>query len=77
MPTGKRKTFAVTPPLFVSEPASENTLRIIYAGWRCLPIANRSLHERQSDSSVSKTSGRQQRPATGYSVTYQAVCSPG
>jgi len=28
----KEKTFAVTPPLFVSEPNSENTLRIIYAG---------------------------------------------
>ncbi|WP_313276712.1 type 1 fimbria chaperone FimC [Kosakonia cowanii] len=26
------KTFAVTPPLFVSEPNSENTLRIIYVG---------------------------------------------
>ncbi|ABP59673.1 type 1 fimbria chaperone FimC [Enterobacter sp. 638] len=32
----KEKTFAVTPPLFVSEPDSENTLRIIYAG---LPLA--------------------------------------
>lgn len=28
----KIKTFAVTPPLFVSEPNSENTLRIIYVG---------------------------------------------
>lgn len=28
----KVKTFAVTPPLFVSEPNSENTLRIIYVG---------------------------------------------
>lgn len=28
----KEKTFVITPPLFVSEPASENTLRIIYAG---------------------------------------------
>ncbi|WHP30259.1 type 1 fimbria chaperone FimC [Trabulsiella odontotermitis] len=28
----KEKTFAVTPPLFVSEANSENTLRIIYAG---------------------------------------------
>lgn len=28
----KEKTFVVTPPLFVSEPESENTLRIIYAG---------------------------------------------
>lgn len=28
----KEKTFVVTPPLFVSEPDSENTLRIIYAG---------------------------------------------
>lgn len=28
----KEKTFVVTPPLFVSEPKSENTLRIIYAG---------------------------------------------
>lgn len=28
----KVKTFAVTPPLFVSEPDSENTLRIIYVG---------------------------------------------
>lgn len=28
----KEKSFAVTPPLFVSEPDSENTLRIIYAG---------------------------------------------
>ncbi|MDI5434720.1 fimbria/pilus periplasmic chaperone, partial [Salmonella enterica subsp. enterica serovar Kentucky] len=27
----KEKTFIVTPPLFVSEPKSENTLRIIYA----------------------------------------------
>lgn len=26
------KSFIVTPPLFVSEPSSENTLRIIYAG---------------------------------------------
>lgn len=29
---GKDKHFIVTPPLFVSEPKSENTLRIIYAG---------------------------------------------
>jgi hypothetical protein len=28
----KEKSFVVTPPLFVSEPDSENTLRIIYAG---------------------------------------------
>ena len=28
----KEKSFVVTPPLFVSEPKSENTLRIIYAG---------------------------------------------
>lgn len=28
----KEKTFVVTPPLFVSEPKTENTLRIIYAG---------------------------------------------
>jgi fimbrial chaperone protein len=28
----KDKSFIVTPPLFVSEPKSENTLRIIYAG---------------------------------------------
>lgn len=28
----KEKTFVVTPPLFVSEPKSEHTLRIIYAG---------------------------------------------
>lgn len=28
----KEKTFVITPPLFVSEPDSENTLRIIYAG---------------------------------------------
>jgi len=28
----KVKTFVVTPPLFVSEPNSENTLRIIYVG---------------------------------------------
>lgn len=28
----KEKTFVITPPLFVSEPNSENTLRIIYAG---------------------------------------------
>ncbi|TDN53634.1 type 1 fimbria chaperone FimC [Scandinavium goeteborgense] len=28
----KAKTFVITPPLFVSEPNSENTLRIIYAG---------------------------------------------
>ena len=28
----KDKSFVVTPPLFVSEPKSENTLRIIYAG---------------------------------------------
>ena len=28
----KEKTFVITPPLFVSEPKSENTLRIIYAG---------------------------------------------
>lgn len=29
---GKDKNFVVTPPLFVSEPKSENTLRIIYVG---------------------------------------------
>ena len=28
----KEKSFVVTPPLFVSEPTSEHTLRIIYAG---------------------------------------------
>ncbi|MFC0228371.1 type 1 fimbria chaperone FimC [Serratia aquatilis] len=28
----KEKSFVITPPLFVSEPKSENTLRIIYAG---------------------------------------------
>lgn len=28
----KEKTFVITPPLFVSEPDSENTLRIIYVG---------------------------------------------
>lgn len=38
----KEKTFAVTPPLFVSEPASENTLRIIYAG-PALPADRESL----------------------------------
>lgn len=38
----KEKTFAVTPPLFVSEPDSENTLRIIYAGPQ-LPADRESL----------------------------------
>lgn len=38
----KEKTFAVTPPLFVSEPDSENTLRIIYAGPQ-LPTDRESL----------------------------------
>lgn len=38
----KEKTFAVTPPLFVSEPDSENTLRIIYAG-PALPTDRESL----------------------------------
>ena len=38
----KEKTFAVTPPLFVSEPDSENTLRIIYAG-PALPVDRESL----------------------------------
>ncbi|ADO49527.1 type 1 fimbria chaperone FimC [[Enterobacter] lignolyticus] len=38
----KEKTFAVTPPLFVSEPKSENTLRIIYAG-PALPTDRESL----------------------------------
>ena len=38
----KEKTFAVTPPLFVSEPDSENTLRIIYAG-PALPVDHESL----------------------------------
>lgn len=28
----KEKSFIITPPLFVSEPKSENTLRIIYTG---------------------------------------------
>lgn len=38
----KEKTFVVTPPLFVSEPNSENTLRIIYAG-QALPADRESL----------------------------------
>lgn len=38
----KEKTFVVTPPLFVSEPNSENTLRIIYAG-QSLPADRESL----------------------------------
>ncbi|WLI78880.1 type 1 fimbria chaperone FimC [Kosakonia sp. H02] len=38
----KEKTFVVTPPLFVSEPKSENTLRIIYAG-KTLPTDRESL----------------------------------
>lgn len=38
----KEKTFVVTPPLFVSEPESENTLRIIYAG-QPLPDDRESL----------------------------------
>ncbi|EAA9524587.1 type 1 fimbria chaperone FimC [Salmonella enterica subsp. houtenae] len=38
----KEKTFIVTPPLFVSEPKSENTLRIIYAG-QPLPVDRESL----------------------------------
>lgn len=38
----KEKTFVVTPPLFVSEPKSENTLRIIYAG-KALPTDRESL----------------------------------
>ena len=38
----KEKTFVITPPLFVSEPDSENTLRIIYAG-PALPTDRESL----------------------------------
>ena len=38
----KEKTFVITPPLFVSEPNSENTLRIIYAG-PVLPADKESL----------------------------------
>ncbi|EOT1757141.1 MULTISPECIES: type 1 fimbria chaperone FimC [Citrobacter] len=38
----KEKSFVVTPPLFVSEPKSENTLRIIYAG-QPLPADRESL----------------------------------
>lgn len=38
----KEKSFVVTPPLFVSEPDSENTLRIIYAG-APLPTDRESL----------------------------------
>lgn len=38
----KEPTFVVTPPLFVSEPKSENTLRIIYAG-QPLPDDRESL----------------------------------
>lgn len=38
----KEKTFVITPPLFVSEPKSENTLRIIYAG-PALPVDRESL----------------------------------
>ncbi|UDJ81215.1 type 1 fimbria chaperone FimC [Kosakonia oryzae] len=38
----KEKAFVVTPPLFVSEPKSENTLRIIYAG-QPLPTDRESL----------------------------------
>ena len=38
----KEKHFIVTPPLFVSEPKSENTLRIIYAG-PSLPADRESL----------------------------------
>lgn len=47
----KEKSFVVTPPLFVSEPKSENTLRIIYAG-EPLPKDRESLvlDERQSHS---------------------------
>ncbi|WP_435928955.1 type 1 fimbria chaperone FimC [Dryocola sp. BD613] len=38
----KDKSFIVTPPLFVSEPKSENTLRIIYAG-QPLPADRESI----------------------------------
>ncbi|MBB1200326.1 molecular chaperone FimC [Enterobacteriaceae bacterium 89] len=38
----KEKAFVITPPLFVSEPNSENTLRIIYAG-PTLPADKESL----------------------------------
>jgi fimbrial chaperone protein len=38
----KDKSFIVTPPLFVSEPKSENTLRIIYVG-QPLPADRESL----------------------------------
>lgn len=38
----KEKAFVVTPPLFVSEPKGENTLRIIYAG-QPLPTDRESL----------------------------------
>lgn len=38
----KEKSFVVTPPLFVSEPKSENTLRIIYAG-PALPTDRESI----------------------------------
>jgi fimbrial chaperone protein len=38
----KEKAFIVTPPLFVSEPKSEHTLRIIYAG-QPLPADRESI----------------------------------
>ena len=52
----KEKSFVVTPPLFVSEPKSENTLRIIYAGvplpkdreslfWKAIPSVNKNSLE--------------------------------
>lgn len=44
----KEKTFIVTPPLFVSEPKSENTLRIIYAGQPLPGIGSRYSDERES-----------------------------
>ena len=42
----KEKTFAVTPPLFVSEPDSENTLRRASAACRSRIAL---LHEREGD----------------------------
>lgn len=75
----KEKTFIVTPPLFVSEPKSENTLRIIYAG-QPLPGDRESLFwmNVKAIPSVDKShiEGKK-RSATGDSVAHQTVRASG
>lgn len=73
----KETSFVVTPPLFVSEPKSENTLRIIYAGVP-LPKDRESLFwmNVKAIPSVNKTALRAKRSATGDSVPHQAFVRP-